>query len=168
VSLDAITTAVTARLFQPSDMPAVYAIEEVCFAPPERFSRNQTRALAEDPDCRTWIAILDGVRAGFAMVGLNGFRDARAAYIWTIEVLPVFRRRGVARELLDRMEESATVAGCVALDLHVALRNTDAQALYEVNGFLRTGTERNFYGPGKAAYRYRKALAKSAPESPEK
>lgn len=139
-------------------MRALYAVEEVCFAPPLRFSRTLMRSLANDPNCRTWLGIVDNVRAGFAIVGLSGEDDPSAAYIWTIEVLPVFRRMGVARQLLERVEESAREADCSAIELHVSERNADAQALYEGGGYVRFGMDAEFYGWGEDAFRYRKML----------
>jgi ribosomal protein S18 acetylase RimI-like enzyme len=150
---------VSCRLFEDADLRALYAIEDVCFEPPLRFSRALMRSLAFDPDSRTWVAVVDGVRAGFAMVGLTGDGDPTAAYIWTIEVLPAFRRMGVARELMLRVEESARDAGCAAIELHVAARNMDALALYEGAGFVQVGVEREFYGKGADGFRYRKRLS---------
>jgi ribosomal protein S18 acetylase RimI-like enzyme len=158
------TPDVMTRLFMPADSPALYAIERVCFAPPLRFSRTLMRSLSEDPNCRTWIGIVNDVCAGFAMVGVAGEFDeaagvsGSAAYLWTIEVLPVFRRKGVARELLLRVEESAREARCAAIELHMAARNLEALALYEGFGFVRYGIEREFYGRGMDAFRYRKIL----------
>ena len=149
---------VTCRLYLPGDLPALYAVEEVCFEPPVRFSRSLMRSLAEDENCRTWLGIVDGIRGGFAIVGLTGDHDPKAAYIWTIEVLPVFRRLGIARELLARVEESALLAGCSSVELHVAEQNPDAVALYESRGFVRNGVDREFYGRDQDAFRYRKVL----------
>jgi ribosomal-protein-alanine N-acetyltransferase len=149
---------VTSRLFVASDLPALYAVEEVCFAPPLRFSRSLMRSLANDPGCRTWLGIVDNVRAGFAILGLSSEDDPATAYIWTIEVLPVFRRMGVARQLLMRVEESACDAGCVAIELHVSERNLDAMALYESCGYVRFGMDPEFYGWGEDGLRYRKAI----------
>jgi ribosomal protein S18 acetylase RimI-like enzyme len=158
---------VSCRLFVDADLRALYAIEDVCFEPPLRFSRALMRSLAFDPDSRTWVAVVDGVRAGFAMVGLKGDDDPTAAYIWTIEVLPVFRRMGVARELMLRMEESAREAGCAAIELHVAARNEDALGLYEGAGFVRVDVEREFYGLGVDGFRYRKGLPVRTDEDTE-
>ena len=151
-------TSVTTRLFEAPDLRALYAIEEACFEPSVRFSRSLMRMLSHDPESRTWLGIVENVRAGFAIVGLKGDDDRSAAYIWTIEVLPVFRRRGVARALLARMEESAREAGCTAIELHVAADNSEALALYEGFGFARSGVDREFYGRGSDAFRYRKLL----------
>ena len=153
-----LISLVTTRLFENGDLRALYAVEEVCFAPPVRFSRDLMRSLAHDPNCRTWLGIVDQVRAGFAIVGLSGEDDPTAAYIWTIEVLPTFRRMGVARQLLARVEESAREAGCAAVELHVSERNHDAQALYEGSGYFKFGVDTEFYGWGEDGLRYRKRL----------
>jgi ribosomal-protein-alanine N-acetyltransferase len=117
------------------------------------------RSLAHDPECRVWLGIVDEVRVGFAIVGLRNHHDLETAYIWTIEVLPAFRRIGVARALLDCVEASALEAGCSAVELHVSERNADGLALYESAGFARMGIEAEYYGRNEDAFRYRKALA---------
>ena len=149
---------VTTRLFEVPDLRALYAIEEACFEPAVRFSRSLMRSLAHDPNCRTWLGIVDNVRVGFAMVRLEGEDDPSTAYIWTIEVLPAFRRIGVARALLMRVEESAQEAGCAAIELHVSERNVDGVALYEAAGYVRMGVEPEYYGRREDAFRYRKIL----------
>lgn len=149
---------VTTRLFEAPDLRALYAIEEACFEPSVRFSRSLMRSLAHDPNCRTWLGIIDNIRVGFAIVGLSGEDDPSSGYIWTIEVLPAFRRMGVARQLLQRSEESTRAAGCSAIALHVSERNPDAVSLYEAAGYTQFGTEPEFYGRGESAFRYRKLL----------
>ena len=139
-------------------MRALYAIEEACFETPLRFSRALMRSLAHDPQCRTWLGIVDNIRAGFAIAGLSNDDDPRSAYIWTIEVLPSLRRMGVARQLLMRMEESAREAGCSAIELHVSERNAGGLALYDAAGYVRTGVDAEYYGRRENAFRYRKAL----------
>jgi ribosomal protein S18 acetylase RimI-like enzyme len=151
-------TPVTTRLFEAPDLRALYAIEEACFEPSVRFSRALMRSLANDPNCRIWLGIVDNVRVGFAIVGLSGEDDPSSAYIWTIEVLPAFRRMGVVRQLLMRVEESAREANCSAIELHVSERNSDGVALYESCGYVRYGVDAEFYGRGENAFRYRKRL----------
>jgi ribosomal-protein-alanine N-acetyltransferase len=151
-------SAVTTRLFEAPDLRALYAIEEACFQPAVRFSRSLMRALAHAPDCRTWLALIDDVRVGFAIVGIQSEHDREAAYIWTIEVLPAFRRRGVARTLLKRVEESARDAGASAVDLHVSERNAEGLALYEAAGYSQVGVDVEYYGRREDAFRYRKIL----------
>ena len=154
--VDNVPSSVTTRLFEADDLRALYAIEEACFEPEVRFSRALMRSLAHDPNCRTWLGVVDNVRVGFAMVRLEGEDDPSTAYIWTIEVLPAFRRMGVARALLMRVEESAREAGCAAVELHVSERNADGLALYAAAGYARVGIEPEYYGRGEDAFRYRK------------
>ena len=139
-------------------MRALYAIEEACFELPLRFSRALMRSLAHDPDCRTWLGIVDNVRVGFAIVGLSGEDEPSVAYIWTIEVLPAFRRMGVARQLLMRVEESGREAGRAAIELHVSERNAGGLALYEAAGYVQVGVDAEYYGRREDAFRYRKVL----------
>jgi ribosomal-protein-alanine N-acetyltransferase len=171
-----VQSKVETRLFADGDLRALYAIEEACFEPAVRFSRALMRSLATDPNCRTWLGVVDDVRVGFAVVSLyergeaivdalaadgavvDGLVGESTAYIWTIEVLPAFRRLGAARHLLMRVEESAREAGCAAIELHVSERNPEAVALYEAAGFLRVGVDAGFYGRREDAFRYRKAL----------
>jgi ribosomal protein S18 acetylase RimI-like enzyme len=73
-------------------------------------------------------------------------------------VLPIFRRRGVARQLLERVEQSAREADCSAIELHVAEKNPEAVALYENAGYQRIGREKAYYGRGEDALRYKKPI----------
>ncbi len=168
---------VITRLYTSADLNALYAIEQACFAPPVRFSRDLMRSLAEDPHCRTWMGMVDGISAGFAIVSLRSPQETVAealmgsasvleklhpeatAYLWTIEVLPAFRRLGVARQLLERVESSAAQAGCEVLDLHVSERNHQAAALYKSRGYEPVSIAANYYSRGENGLRYRKRLA---------
>ena len=156
--LGELVSQVTSRLFEAPDLRALYAIEEACFEPSVRFSRSLMRSLAHDPKCRTWLGILDDVRVGFAIVGLRGAGDPDSAYIWTIEVLPAFRRMGVARQLLVCVEESARDAGCAAIELHVSERNAAGLVLYEAAGYVQVGVDAEYYGRREDAFRYRKFI----------
>ncbi len=154
----AVVSSVRCRLFEPGDLPALFAIEEVCFPPSIRFSRELMRSLTADPLCRTWMGMAGETRVGFAIVGLRGDEELETAYIWTIEVLPGFRRRGIARSLLERAEASARAGNCTAIGLHVDARNLSAMALYERAGFVHIGVDVEFYGRGQNAFQYRRDL----------
>ena len=159
--MDEVGAGVTTRLFEAGDLRALYAIEEACFDVSVRFSRGLMRSLAEHATTRTWLGIVDGVRVGFAIVGVSGrdeLVEPGSAYIWTIEVLPAFRRMGVAGALLRRVEESAQEAGCVAVELHVSETNGGAQGLYERAGYGRVGVIAEYYGRGENAFRYMKRV----------
>lgn len=145
------------RLYKPEDFAALYAIEQVCFHPPDRFSRGYMRRLIEQPNSATWIAEDDGLMCGFALVEWTRETEV-PAYIQTLEVLPERRGQGVGRELLRRLEDSAGVEGASLIWLHVDAENAAAIRVYEVHGYECKGREEDYYGPNRAALIYSKLL----------
>ncbi|MGA3372797.1 MAG: N-acetyltransferase [Terracidiphilus sp.] len=146
------------RPYTPQDFDALYALEEICFEPPFRFSRRTMRALVRRANSATWIAEANGQMAGFAIVEWTERRSGVAAYIQTIEVVPEGRGRGVGWELLGRIEGSARAAGAELIWLHVEAGNAAAIRLYEERGYLCEGRRENFYPEGRAALIYQKRL----------
>jgi ribosomal protein S18 acetylase RimI-like enzyme len=148
-------------LFRPytaEDFAALYAIEELCFQPPLRFGRGQMRRLLQHRNAAAWIAEEGKHLCGFAIVEWTREPGRIAAYIQTIEVAPERRGQGVGRELLRRVEASATAAGAHLIWLHVDAENGAATRLYEANGYRIEGREENYYPPGRAALVCLKAL----------
>lgn len=146
------------RLYTPDDFAALYAIEEVCFQPPTRFSRSYMRQLVNSHDTTTWIAEEGGQMAGFAVVDWVDEADEIIGYIETLEVAPDRRRQGVARELLRLIDGSARKASVQHIWLHVDANNAGALRLYEANGHICEGREENYYPQGHAALIYCKTL----------
>src|SRR5271170_1764273 len=97
------------RLYHPADFAALYAVEELCFAAPFRFSPDLMRKLIANPNSATWIAEANKELAGFAIVDWATVPKGTVAYIQTIEVNPASRRQGIASELLRLSEVSARV-----------------------------------------------------------
>lgn len=80
------------------------------------------------------------VLAGQAPVGrLSVDRSGNPWYLVDLAVLPRARGRGIATELLARLQAEAGAAG-VAIELHVATDNP-ARSLYQQNGFAVTASE---------------------------
>jgi ribosomal protein S18 acetylase RimI-like enzyme len=160
------------RLFEPADFHDLYAIEEVCFQPPYRFTRRYMRQLIASTNSAIWIAekvgAADGVpsdgcsslgcMAGFAIVEWAHQATGVVAYIATIEVLPEFRKHGVGAELLHRLEGSANAERAVAIWLHVDLENASAIRLYERLGYQNSGRAENFYARNRSAAIFVKPL----------
>jgi ribosomal protein S18 acetylase RimI-like enzyme len=150
------------RLYRAADFPQLYAIEELCFQPPLRFPRAYMRRVIENPDSATWIAEEIAEESermtGFAIVEWAGLAGDRHAYIQTLEVSSEFRRGGIARELLTRLEQSAQAAGAVSIWLHVDAENAPAIHLYESHGYQKQGREEHYYARHRAAEIYSKPL----------
>jgi ribosomal protein S18 acetylase RimI-like enzyme len=146
------------RLFQPDDFHDLYAIEEVCFQPPQRFTRRYMRQLIASPDAATWIAEEDEDMAGFAIVEWAQQITGIVAYIATIEVLPRQRRGGIGAELLRRIEGSANAERAIQVWLHVDIENTAAIHLYERSGYRNTDRADHYYARNRPAAIYLKNL----------
>ena len=146
------------RLYNSQDFDELYAIEEVCFQPPQQFGRRYMRQLIESADSATWIAERDGRMAGFAIADWVEEAGEVVAYIQTIEVLPEERGHGVGGELLERVEGSARAADAGFIWLHVEEGNSGAIRLYEAHGYVCEDREEEYYGAGLAALIYAKRL----------
>lgn len=146
------------RLYRPEDFDPLYAVEEVCFEPPFRFSRSTMHELLRSSHAVTWIAEDDGRLEGFAIAEWAQEAGLTVAYISTIEVLPQKRRSGAGSELLRLIEQSAQDAGARLIWLHVDEENAAAIRLYEAHGYHREGREADFYPRGRTALIYAKPL----------
>jgi ribosomal protein S18 acetylase RimI-like enzyme len=147
------------RLYIPADFSALYAVEELCFAPAFRFSRSYMRQLIESPDSVTWIAEENAELIAFSIVEWTEEQSKPAAYIQTIEVHPEFRGCRIGTELLSRAESSARAAGAHMITLHVDVENAAAIHLYESRGYAREGREEHYYARHRAAFVYARPLS---------
>lgn len=146
------------RLYEPSDFASLYAVEELCFVPPFRFSRRLMRQLIESSNSATSIAEEGATFTGFSIVEWTAEHAGLSAYIQTIEVHPEWRGRGIGTELLSRVEGSAGNAGAKIIGLHVDVENAAAIHLYERHGYERQGREEHYYARRRAAFIYAKPL----------
>ena len=139
------------RLYRPQDFAALYAIEEVCFQPPQRFSRTYMRQLTRKRNAAVWIAERDTRMLGFGIVDWTAEPADPTAYIQTLEVLPEARGGGIGSELLSRLEFSASEGEVRAIWLHVDSENVGAIRLYANHGFELHGREQDYYGNNRPA-----------------
>lgn len=154
------------RLYQPGDFPALYAVEELCFEPPFRFSRATMRQFIVSPNSATWIAEEDAELIGFSIVEWPTAQSESAAYIQTLEVHLTHRGRGIGAELLRRVEDSAREAGAKSIALHVDVENAAAIHLYESQGYARQGREEHYYARHRPALIYAKQLPIASASKP--
>jgi ribosomal protein S18 acetylase RimI-like enzyme len=146
------------RHYLPGDFAQLYAIEEICFQPPVRFSRRYMQHIIDCKTGATWVAEEAGVMAGFTVIDCREELEGNIAYIQTVEVAPAYRRRGVGAELLRRVDETARAAGAILVWLHVDAQNEGAFRLYCAAGYHRRGRQEHYYARGRAAEIYVKSL----------
>jgi GNAT superfamily N-acetyltransferase len=92
---------------------------------------------------RLMTATADGRVVGCALLFLSmPPNQAHRADVGKVLVHPTYRRRGIARELMRRVEQIAIEEGRKMLNLDTA--GSEAEALYESLGFVRCGFIPNF------------------------
>ena len=115
---------------------------------PQRFKPVETVEVAEwyrktlkNPDCRAWIAEADGLPAGYALTVYydrpeNPFCFRRAyCEIDQISVSPEFRRKGVARALIEHVVDEARAIGIRDIELNSWSFNSGAHDTFRALGF---------------------------------
>lgn len=146
------------RLFEHGDFEDLYAIEELCFKLPERFSRRYMRQVIGSRSAVTWVAEEGGKMTGFGIVESTQQLPGIVAYILTIEVLREWREQGIGAELLHKLEVSASDRNAIAIWLHVDAENAPAIRLYERSGYRNSGRAEHFYSRNRPAIIYVKDL----------
>ena len=109
------------------------------------FSRPWSKKmLAEELEnqCAAFLVALCGTQ----VVGYAGLLVvADEGYITNVAVFPAYRRRGVARQLIDVFDRFARGNHLAFLTLEVRPSNEAAIALYQGAGFREAGRRKNYY-----------------------
>ena len=113
----------------------VAVIEKACFSKP--WDENTIAEELKNSFSHFYVAVENGSAVGFIVLHvLTGEAD-----IVRVGVLPQYRKRGIARAMLERSLEDAH--GEVFLDVRES--NAAAIALYRSFGFRDTGVRRDYY-----------------------
>ncbi|MEM8695502.1 MAG: ribosomal protein S18-alanine N-acetyltransferase [Pseudomonadota bacterium] len=124
------------------ELDDIMTIMEDAFDPRfgEGWSRSQCDGILGDSN--SWITLVQQNEepAGFALSRMI----VDEAELLLIAVRPVFRGRGIGRDLLKRVRDMAADKG--AKRLHLEVRDGNAAAkLYHATGFEQIGRRRNYY-----------------------
>jgi ribosomal-protein-alanine N-acetyltransferase len=134
------------------DLPSIVEIESLCFPEDTAFPRRMFAYLLEYSIAL--VACQPSAVLGFVM----GYTSGRGGAIYTLDVHPFFRRRGVGSLLLAAIEEELANRGAKAIRLEAAIENPEALALYRKAGYREREIVRNYYGQKKDAVRMWKTL----------
>lgn len=136
--------SIAVRPARERDLPAVAALDGDC-SPVYRDVAGYARLLAAGG----WLLLVP------AAAGIAGFaawaRLPEAAELHNLAVAPPWRRRGVARALLQASLRQLAAAAVPRLLLEVRAGNTPALALYRALGFVEDGRRRGYYGAAAGA-----------------
>lgn len=118
---------------------AIARIEQICFSVP--WSAKSVREFLENDLSICFVAI-----CGTAVVGYIGmYNVCGCGDITNIAVLPEYRRRGIAGDLLYEMENCACKLSLNEISLEVRASNSPAISLYSKHGFERVGQRKDYY-----------------------
>lgn len=105
-----------------------------------------------------WVAEADGVR-GFAAVEYEGWNER--LNLWFLYIAPEWRRRGVGRALIERVETHGRRVGASHVWIETSSVNVPGVRAYERLGYSLCGADRTYYGeymPGETAIFLSKSL----------
>lgn len=103
----------------------------------------------------TVIAADGGELAGFVLAQFG----SRAVHVALLGVAPPYQRRGLGRQLVSWVEESAPVAGLFLMQLEVRAGNRQARRFYAMLGYRETARTAGYYSGVEDAIRLERDLA---------
>ena len=141
-----------------SDLERIYELERECFGR-NAYSKSFIRFLLTDLSTIALKAVNDrGDVIGLVIGRVEKSSGKVIGRVYTIDVKPEHRRRGVGRMLLRKLEEEFRRMGCEKIVLEVAVDNEPAIKLYKSMGYKFTAKLKNYYGLGRDAYRAERNL----------
>jgi ribosomal-protein-alanine N-acetyltransferase len=147
------------RPYTKADLPALYALDQVCFPPGIAYSRKELQFFLHHPRSLAFVAEEAGHVAGFCICEPVRRSGQILGHVITIDVSPEYRRRGMGTTLMSTMEQEMAARGAVAMLLEVAVDNEPAQTFYLRHGFQFARRLRGYYANGTDAFTMTKPLA---------
>ena len=120
-------------------VPQVAQLEKLCFSDP--WSERSISSELQNPLSLWLVAQEDGRVLGY--VGSQTVLDE--SDMMNVAVDPAFRRRGIARSLIEALIAALAEGGSRCLKLEVRVSNESARNLYESMGFQKLGLRKNYY-----------------------
>jgi ribosomal protein S18 acetylase RimI-like enzyme len=131
------------RTATPDDFERIVELENLCFPREHAYSRRQLRYLLTKANSSVLVETTDALVRGFLIILYR--RGTIVAGIETINVDPVFRKKGIGRRLLSAAEELLRKKGIQKIRLEVAITNQAAIQLYENAGFQNSMVLKKYY-----------------------
>lgn len=125
------------------DIPAVARLEQECFAEP--WSENALAESLADVNYVFFVATLDETVVGY----VGAYLAADELSITNVAVTASYRRCGAADCLMKALDAFAKEKNLYGITLEVRVSNSAAIALYEKNGYEKSGIRKGFYSKPK-------------------
>lgn len=127
------------------DVTSLAALESACFAEP--WTLDALQAALNDERYVTLLMHDQGAFLGYAL----GWSVGEEAELARIGVLPEWRRKGVARQLLGAIMMAFKTCKSGRVFLEVRESNHSARCLYEKCRFVEVGKRPRYYSDGETA-----------------
>jgi [ribosomal protein S18]-alanine N-acetyltransferase len=142
------------RRAEPKDLPFIVEIEGLCFPEETAFPAGMFAYLIK------YSVSLVACEPEDRIIGfIIGYTSGRSGAVYTLDVHPTHRKKGVGSRLVRAMEEELHAQGARAIRLEAALENPEAIELYRKTGYTERELVRNYYGRGKDAVRMWKEMS---------
>ena len=128
------------RQAEERDIAAIETLEQQCFAVPWTYE-SLYHDVMHNKLAFYIVAEADGVLCGW--VGIWTVGDE--GHISTVAVAPDYRRRHIARAMLEVLIETCGQSGITSYTLEVRVGNAAARKLYEGLGFADAGVRKGYY-----------------------
>ena len=130
------------------DLDTLLELENICFKE-ETFQRRQLRYLLNKARSVVLEAEIEGRIIGSILILLR--TNIRNARIYSLNVHPEYRRKGIGSLLMDEAMQLLKKKGFRKITLEVGINNHIAQNLYFSKGFIEDKILRNYYKNGDDA-----------------
>ena len=153
-------TRLNLREASEADVPALTALDALCFPPEDRYARGLMEDIvrgkfAVETVDKVATILLSTAGAKPATENILGFitvaRDKGSGLIVTVDVRPEFRRRGVGKALLRAAESKLQEWKVPRVILTVGTKNVAARKLYEREGYVFFERIAGYYESGDDA-----------------
>ncbi len=145
----------------PSDVPAMVALDALCFTEGVRYDEETFTLWLLHPNAISLVIEEDreGIPffVGFVLGTSDGGRGA-LAHLITLDVHPDFRRQGIGSNLLKMLEKAVVKKGLKKMVLEVYTENLDALSLYQAHGYRILALLPEYYGQEQNGYLMLKEL----------
>ncbi len=151
--------AIMLRLATPRDAHAIALLsrDTIESGLPWRYDPPRVQRAIRRRDMTVLAACDRGALAAFAIME---FGDEHA-HLVLLAVRPAYRRRGIARRMVEWLIESALTAGIASVHLELRAGNQAARRFYRALGFSETILIPRYYGGNEGALRMIRMLRQS-------
>ena len=133
----------TLRDARPDDLDALLALENACYPPNQAYAREEYRYALTRGKAVNLVLEERGAVTGF--VGAFHHRSHRLGHVYTVNVHPKERGRGLGKLLMAACEDRLRALGMRRCLLEVNVENADAIRLYERCGYTRLQRLKDYY-----------------------